>query len=154
MDKHTQPEALYSPAKLLAGFAKGRIVLWILLAAGVHVVFIGVTSMGYIRDRWIDPVGAQERKAAAEAAQKEIQRAGTASGPAGKTTAAATKGHGSTNGVAAASSGTVSTSAESRLLAERKDTAVVRRITEKAKTNEIPAQPNELGISIDDTNPR
>ncbi|NLB55843.1 MAG: hypothetical protein GX811_08795 [Lentisphaerae bacterium] len=35
-----------------------------------------------------------------------------------------------------------------------KDTAVVKEITEVATPEEIPSLPDELGISIEDTNPR
>lgn len=132
-----------SPDRLLAGFSKGRIVLWALIAVAVHVVFIGATSVSYLRDR-LDPEGAEARKAAVAAAalkEKEKEKA-----PAKSVMA-------STNAVPdAKAGGTVATGNEERLLEERKNTPVVKRISEKAKTNEIPTQPSDIGISIDDTN--
>lgn len=141
MEENKGSIVYHSPDKLLAGFSKGRIVLWTLIAVAVHVVFIAFTSVGYLRDR-LDPKGAEARKAAVEAAALQE-----------KEKAAAKPVTASTNSMPEAKAGaTTSAGSDERLLEERKNTPVVKRISEKAKTNEIPAQPSDIGISIDDTN--
>ena len=62
-----------SPEKLLAPFAKGRIAMWIVVAVALHVLLIGGTSLGFIRDKWIDPEGAEARKVAAQAASDALK---------------------------------------------------------------------------------
>jgi hypothetical protein len=161
-----------APEQLLVVFSRGRILFWAAVAVLIHVVVIGVTSVGYIRDQWIDPEGAKVRKeaaAAALAAEKAREKpkppsapatnapavvatvtnaatnapAVATNAPAVATNAAAT----ATNGVSAAESG------EDAQLEARRNTTVVRRITEAASSNEIPKRP-ELGISLEDTNLR
>jgi len=151
MQEKKQGTAYHSPDKLLSGFSKGRIVVWMLVAVAIHVVFIGVTSLGYIRDRWVDPDGAKLRKIAAEAALKAEQDAArkAAEPPAAATSVAAATNAPLTNAVSTATSGTT---AEEKLLEQRKNTPVGKRLTEAAKINELPAQPGDVGISIEDTN--
>ena len=145
MEQKHQEAVHYSPDKLLASFSGGRIIVWGLVAVAIHIVFIGVTSVGFIRDRWIDPEGAEaRRKAAAEAVQAAQPK------PVPKAAATAV----ATNVVPPKVVSVSSTGGEERLLQERKDTPVVRRITQTAGTNEIPKGPGDIGISIDDTNPR
>ena len=143
-----------SPEKLLSGFLKGHIVLWILFAVAVHAVLIGMLSLGYIRDRWIDPEGAVTRKAAAEAAKKELQKA--AAPEAAKAAAPAATNAAAAQAVKPAVAPTSTTAAATgdQIPEDRKDSPVVKRITEQAKPGEMPKQPAELGISIDDTNPK
>lgn len=148
MEERVQNAGVMSPLRLLGGFSKGKIVFWIVVAVGIHVVLIGLLSMGYIRDRWIDPEGAAERKAQALAVQEALKKetaAKTARPPAPAVPAQA----GASNVAKAASSSTGTTE---QITEERKNTPVVKRITEKAQPGEIPAQPNDLGISIGDTN--
>jgi len=75
MDDNTKDMTLHSPDRLLYGFSRGRMAQWIVLAIAIHIIFIGATSIGYIRDRWIDPEGAKARKAAAEAAAQAKEQA-------------------------------------------------------------------------------
>ena len=147
-----------SPERLLVVFTRGRIMLWATVAVLIHVVVIGVTSVGYIRDRWIDPDGARTRKEAAAAAQAaEKAKAKAALTPAVKldTNAAATVSDAraaiGTSAAGAAGSNAVPTD-EHRILEQRRDTAVVKRITDTAASNEIPRKP-DLGISLEETNP-
>ena len=144
MKESVQGAVAMSPLRMLAGFSKGRIVYWIGVAVVAHVVLIGLLSMGYIRDRWIDPDGAKERKAAAVAAQDALKKESAAKivRPAVSTGAATT---------AVAKAMGASTGTTDQILAERTNAPVVKRITEKAQPGEIPAQPNDLGISIGDT---
>jgi hypothetical protein len=134
-----------SPQKLLGTFTQSRFVLWVVAALAIHIVVIGGMSAGYIRDTWIDPEGAVQRKAAAEAAAKaEAEKLMRQNAPVPATNAAA---------VAATNAPTpaATTNAEANLLEQRKNTPVVKAITETAPTNDIPKQPDDIGISIKDT---
>ncbi len=166
-----------SPEDLLAVFSRGRIVLWMLVAVLIHVIVIGATSVGYIRDEWIDREGAKVRReaaAAALAAQKAAEKAAVAQksavanapaeaggtnvlSGAGVTNAPATAAGGTNAAVAGATevgaAGTNATPADASddaMLKARRDTAVVKRITQVAASNELPATP-DLGISLEDT---
>jgi hypothetical protein len=151
MEAKTLNAGTMSPLRLLAGFAKGRIVRWIAVAAVAHVVLIGLLSMGYIRDRWIDPEGAAERKAAALAAQEALKKeAAAAKAPRAAGATGAVAGAGATTAAVIKATGT-STGTPEQIPDDRKDTPVVKRITEKAQPGEIPKQPDDLGISINDT---
>jgi hypothetical protein len=157
----------HSPEKLLSGFAKGHMVLWMILAVVIHVVLIGSLSLGYIQDRWIDPEGAEVRKEAAkEAARLAKQREDAKANPkkhgtnvvAGTTgtNAAAMAGvtNAMTNATQAVSSNTTEQTEEAALLEAHKDAPVVKEITATATTNEIPTGPDGIGIPIEATNPR
>lgn len=136
-----------SPQKLLGTFTQSRFVLWVVAALAIHIVVIGGMSAGYIRDTWIDPEGAIQRKAAAEAAAKaEAEKLMRQNAPAPATNAASAAVT-ATNPPAPAAT----TNAEANLLEQRKDTPVVKAITETAPTNDIPKQPDDIGISIKDT---
>ena len=168
-----------SPEQLLVVFSRGRIVLWATVAILIHVVVIGVTSVGYIRDRWIDPEGAKVRKEAAAAAlAAEKAKAKPVAAVATGTNAAVVAGA-ATNGIRGGATGAVATATatgtgavaaatgavatavattnaasndENGMLESRRDTAVVKRITDKASSNDIPRKP-DLGISLEETNP-
>ncbi|MBM4142036.1 MAG: hypothetical protein FJ225_00360 [Lentisphaerae bacterium] len=147
--------ARHSPDKLLNVFSKGRLVFWCVVAIGVHAVILLGTSTGYVRDRWIDPEGAIARKEAAEAALK----AGKGGIPATSATGTvATAAAATTNGATAAASesGTNATmTIDGEVVpADRTNAAVIKRITEAAKPEEIPEKPDELGITLEDTSVR
>ena len=140
-----------SPEKLLAGFARGRIALWVVVAVVAHVLLIGGTSVGFIRDRWVDPEGAQVRKVKAQeivaAAKKAATKAAAAAAaPKAKPTAAAVASATNAAPVAAAST---NEPAAGRAV---QDTPVMQRVTATATTNELPKPGDDLGISIRDTN--
>ena len=150
-----------SPRKLLAAFTGGSIVFWILAAALIHAVFIGSLSVGYIRDTWIDPEGARLRKIAIEEAVKERKaiedarriRQQKAAYSNALLQAIAASNAASSNANASASGGTNATAGLPGVPEGRENSAVVKRINEKASTNEIPQQP-DLGISVEETNPK
>ena len=122
-----------SPDKLVLGFSRSKILMGIGIAVAVHVVFLLATSVTYIRDRWIDPEGAAKRKAAQlEARQAEEAKAAAAKRPAEAARPAAP---------------------DARSPEEaRRDTPEMKGITELPKKGEIPKAPDDLGISIDETN--
>lgn len=150
-DKATAPR--YSPDKLLYQFNRTSFGLIVLLACVIHAVFILGLSVNDIRDRWIDPVGAKQRKDAAVAAAETTM--------SNRLALAATGTNLPAPAVAppapAAASNTSAPAAKPTLDAEinaRSNTVVVKQITEVAKPGEIPKSPDDLGISIQDTNPR
>lgn len=136
-----------SPRKLLENFTASRFVLWTVAAVAIHVVVIGGLSAGYIRDTWIDPEGAALRKAAAEAAAKAEAEKSVKPAPTAPATNVAPVTVPPPPTAAVASP----TNAEASLIEKRKDTPVVKAITAVAPTNEIPKQPDDIGISIEDT---
>ncbi|MBM4040943.1 MAG: hypothetical protein FJ290_20785 [Planctomycetes bacterium] len=127
----------HSPDKLLTAFSKTRIMQYLLIAVAIHIVAAAATSVGYIRDHWIDPEGAARRKAAQlEAAKAEVESPKPkvqspmpeAPRPEPKEAKAKTPDE------------------------ARKDTPVMKEITDLPKKGEIPKAPDDLGISIDETN--
>ena len=103
--------------------------------------------MGYIRDRWIDPAGAQARAEAAAREQEAKKAAATqptqAAAPAVPTTAPVAK-------AAPKRDADPDSAADQRLLEQRKDSKVVRDITEAAKPEEIPKEPSRNGFELDE----
>jgi hypothetical protein len=137
-----------SPSELLKPFAHGRIGRWFFVAVLLHAVLIGGTSVGYILDRWVDPEGAAVRKAAAEAAGRA--EAATNAPPA----AAVPATNAAVAAAAPATAPSADTATDAELLRARGAAPVIQRITGRAATNEIPRQPDDLGISLEETNVR
>ena len=139
--KQTQDSLNTAPEKLVRGFTTTRFTFWLIVAVVIHVAFAAATSIGYIRDTWIDPEGAVERKAAADAAATtENERAAPPEKPSPPADA---------NAVPASDTDATS---EAALLEERKDAPIVEAVTELPDADEIPRDPDDLGISISDTN--
>ncbi|MFM7290536.1 MAG: hypothetical protein ACKOWG_02500 [Planctomycetia bacterium] len=124
-----------SPDSLVATFSQSHLLKWFVLAFLIHAIVIGGFSIGNIRDL-LDPEGAKARKEAAIAAAKATSQPAAAAAtpapaaPAGETTAAAT----------------------AKPAAE--PSPVEKATTEAAKPSEIPKAPDDLGLSIEDTNPK
>jgi len=117
------------------------------VAVGIHLVVLLLTSTGYIRDKWIDPKGAQERIEAAAAAKKN-ERLGanaTAKTNAVPETETAATGEPSTNATLMIDDTAVPDGAT--------NSAIIKAITEVAKPEDIPEE-SDLGIDLDDTRVR
>jgi len=131
-----------SPDSLVASFSQSHLVRWFLVAFALHTVVIGAFSIGYVRDL-IDPVGAAARKAEVIAAAKAVvAAAAAAAAPPAAPAEAAKPGDGKTPQSAEKSDGK---SAEK--------SPIEKATSEAAKPDEIPATPDDLGLSIEDTNP-
>ena len=152
MDMNRNPEQ-YTSDKLLRSFKQSSFTLALLVSLGIHVLFIGGTSVGYIMDHWVNPEAAKQRKAEAlalkQAADKSnlLAKATTSTNvpaPAGGAAATAAVSNAPAAGASAAATNDLS----------RTNTAMMKQITETAKPEEIPPAPNDLGISIQDTNPQ
>ena len=123
-----------SPDDLLSGFSKSHLVRWFFAALLLHAIVIGGFSVGTIRD-WLDPEGAKARKAAAIAAAKAATApAETPAPPVENQPAEATPAQGQAG-------------------AGEAKTPIEKATTEAAKPDEIPSAPDDLGLSIEDTNP-
>jgi len=122
-----------SPDSLVATFSQSHLLRWFLLAFLIHAIVIGGMSIGNIRDM-LDPEGAKARKEAAIAAAKAPAAAATQApapaAPAGEATAAA----------------------PAKPDAEK--SPIEKATTDVAKPGEIPKAPDDLGLSIEDTNPQ
>lgn len=159
--------------RLLSAFAGKRIAFWTIVAVAIHVVVIGVTSLTYIRDTYIDPEGAVERKVAAADEKKRLAKAkadaaalsviGT-NGVAGATGTNGVAGATGTNGVAGATN-TVpvagaanndpianTNSAKDRYLKGLPEgvtnSAVIKRMTDVAAPEDMPTMGNELSTIL------
>ncbi len=143
MQENAKQTQARSPDALLGGFSRGRIVRWLLVSAVVHVVFVALMSIGYIRDRWIDPAGAVARKAAAEAAKQELMKA--MAPPAPKPVEKAPEAQSEPAEAPKPAAGDEAIPAGSAGGAEAK------RITEAAPAAEIPTQPGDASALLDDT---
>jgi nucleoid-associated protein YgaU len=122
-----------SPDDLLSGFSKSHLIGWFLAALLLHAVVIGGFSVGTVRD-WLDPEGAKARKEAAIAAAKAATAPAEPAAPAAETKAEEKK------------------PAAEATAAEEK-TPIEKATSEAAKPEEIPSAPDDLGLSIEDTNP-
>ena len=125
-----------SPDDLLSGFSKSHLVRWFMAALLLHAIVIGGFSVGTVRD-WLDPEGAKARKAAAIAAAKAATTPAETAAPPAESQPAAP---------AEAKSGEPQAGAEAK-------SPIEKATTEAAKPDEIPSAPDDLGLSIEDTNP-
>ena len=130
------------PDKLLATFSKTPFWLWVISSFIIHSSIAIFISYGYLRDNYLDPEGAVARKAAALAAEAKPEPKAEPKPAAAKPVVAPP--------VAPPATSPPSNSTE-RLLEEHKNAPIVKSITEQAKPSEIPKQPGDLGISLDDT---
>ena len=141
-----------SPDVLLQGFLRKKLVLWLLVAAGIHLVVIVLTSAGFIRDKWIDPDGAAARVAAAEAAAKAAENG--VSPDVGTNEAATATGVVATGEVAVATTPAKTVEIDGEAVPETAtNSAIVQKITEVAKPEELPDE-SDLGLDLEDTRTR
>jgi hypothetical protein len=126
--------------KMAAELSSASTLKWVGVAFLVHVVILCATSVGYIRDTWVDPQGAQARRAAAAKAAEIAAAAKPAdvAQPAAKSDA--TK-------PAVAAPKPDDTAA---LIEKNKDKPVIKNITETAKPGETPKSPTRNGFNFDD----
>jgi hypothetical protein len=136
----SRPAEEVSPDELLGGFSHGHLVRWFLTALALHAMVIGGFSVGTIRD-WIDPEGAKARKEAMLAAATATADAAAPQGKAPPDAAAA-----DTQPAAPAAE----QAADTKPAAAK--TPIEKAVSATAKPGEIPKEPDDLGLSIDDTN--
>jgi len=131
-----------TPQKLLAGFSRGKVIHFVILAVVIHIAVIGALSTRYIYYTWVNPE--------AGAALKEAETRETAEKANQATVATSVSGR---NVAPSATAGGVDES-DAALVKKHGDRPVVKAITAAATTNEIPKEPapDGLGISLEDTN--
>lgn len=166
-ESNTELERL-NPDKLVGNFAQSGITKFLAIAVALHLVVLGVTSLGYMYEQylqWFDPPAYAAYVQAKEDAKKAAESTSTpATAPAsspettpGSTPGPATNGTTPANGAAPATNGQPATTAAQTgmegIPEDKRDNPVVKAITEAAKPDEIPSKPDDLGISIQDTNP-
>jgi hypothetical protein len=142
----------FAPDKLLYGFTRTPFLKYLLLAVVVHVLLTAATSVPYALDR-IYP----ERVEAREKARKERERQeAEAKRPKTPATSQSSTNEAATNVASSAGSAAPAgaPTSEAELLKAHSNAPVVKQITEMPKPGEIPHAPDDLGISIDQTNPR
>ena len=118
----------------MASFAQSHLLKWFLAALAAHAVVIGGFSIGNIRDM-LDPEAAAARKAAAVAAAKAPPAAAA-------------------NATETAPQAEAAKPAEGSASQATGKTPIEKATSEVAKPDEIPAVPDDLGLSIEDTNPK
>jgi len=146
----TEPEEKdtdrFAPQHLLVEFTKNRIVRCLAVALVVHVVIIGGSSLDYVWYSWINPEAGRAR----EEAQKKAREAEVAKARAAETqpSDSGEKGESGETGTGEGSSGE---GTDQGLTEKNKTNPVMQEITEKAKPEDIPDRPEDLGLSIDET---
>lgn len=151
MTENNEVKNSYSPDKLLIGFTQSRFIACLIIAAAIHGLIFTASSVTYIRDQ-LDPEGAERRKseAAAQQAAATSQVASAASVTATRTRAAVTS---AVPAAAGTNEGTKPAGTGPSVGDARTNTVIMKQISEIPKPGEIPAVPDDLGVSIDDTNP-
>jgi len=150
----------HNPDELLGVFSKTQTAACAAFAIGIHVVIVLASSTSYIRDTYIDPDGALERKEQATNAEKANlkAKADAAEGRAkeqenqDKVKEEDTEKKPAKKDETETAATTDSEKTDKQMMEEKKDSQVIKEITEKAKPAEIPRDPDDLGINIDDTN--
>jgi hypothetical protein len=142
------------PPKLIAGYGNSHLMGWIVVALIIHGVIIGATSVNYLRDMF-DPAGAEARRQAVEAAKAPPTappKAGAATpAPGGAAPAGTTQ---QSTSAPTAKSTTTSPDSEAAQAEKTKSTQVMKNLSDTAKPNELPKKPDDLGIGLDETNPK
>lgn len=130
--------------QLLSAFTRGGFLKWVAVAVVAHVVFIAVFSIGSLVKRFApEKPAAEEEEAPSQAAQPAPAAQEEAAQPAAAATSSAS---------AAASQDGEETDEE--IMRSRSNSPVIQRITEAANPDEIPSEPGDLGISLEDTQVR
>jgi len=150
-----------SPDELVGGFSKTGIIKFLLISVLVHVVLFGATSTGYLYETYLyyfdrpaydAMVEAQEKEAREAQKKAQAEKAG-ATAPA-QTQVAAEANSEAANGESTEPADATADPNMEGIPEDKRDNPVVQKLTEVAKPDEIPEAPgDDLGISIDETNP-
>lgn len=143
MTENNDIKLTHSPDKLLVKFTQTGFLKCLLIAVAAHVIIVMLFSLSYIRDQ-INPERAERRQAEKLETQQAAEQKENASAPA------------QTQEVTSAAA----TSEEEQKPSEqppssedsRTNALIMKQITELPKPEEMPEVPDDLGISIFDTN--
>lgn len=139
-----------SPDKLMQGFSKTRFMSGIVLAVVIHILFVGVTSLQFIWRTWIAAEEPEPKVIAEAPAQAGEPAADDAAGVAVSATGVKESVDRDTG---SAPERTAAQQQHDQMMEKYRDTPTVRAITDAADPDEIPTMPDDLGLSIEDTNP-
>ncbi len=157
----------HDPERLLHHFNRPilHIIICFVVAFFLHVLVVGGSSYGYVRDRWIDPEGAKLREKARLEAQKAKEDAEkkkiTDAAAEGAKEDTKTEEAAETDGDDGDDDGEKKSSIEKQNEELRKKYGgeTIKKITEMPKEGEIPDEPqgekpldDELGIGFGETN--
>lgn len=138
-----------SPEGLLKTFSATSLRKALMLAIGVHVVVVLLTSVNYIWTSYIvEPPPSAEEPAEDDATDGAPGGVGT-----NATADAAASGSGTNAAGTATNAVAGDDDPQAAALRDRSDSKVVREITEVAAPDEIPDEPDDLGLPLDATNP-
>ncbi len=143
-----------APDKLLHIFAKSRIIPCLVAAVVLHLVIIAGTSVGYLRAQIPGFKPEAEEKPAEASAKPEpapAQAAAPAATPEAPAQAAAPADATQPPAAAAKPAAGNGSLSDAELMEQRKNSSVIKRITDVAKPEELPKKPDDLGISLEET---
>ena len=72
MDEANEDVQRLSPDRLMTAFSRSHMAMCLIIAVGLHLAVVAATSMTYIRDTWIDPEGAEQRRAQADRRKQQV----------------------------------------------------------------------------------
>jgi len=146
----------HSQDKLLGVFTKSNLLTNLVYAAALHLVLFGLLGVPTIRG-WIDPEYAAAQAEQEKSEQQQVDEAAeeTTAQTEAEGEETADTGEGDTAETQAAASEAAAgegDTAEGEGEGDEELSPVEQRVTETADPDEIPSDPDPLGISIDDTN--
>lgn len=134
----------FAPQKLLGNFTRNRILKCLGIAAAIHVVILAGTSPRYIYES-INPEAKKARLQREDAAKlKGMNEIIDRESPAAK--AAREKRE-----AEKAADGTSTDDGDKDSMANRKNTETYKETVEQADPDEIPEDPGDIGLSLEDT---
>jgi len=136
------------PDKLMEVFSRNRLPAALLFAAIIHVIVILGFSTSYIMTNWL---GIAPEVAETDSAVESPSANGEEAPPEGPDEV--TESVTAVEVVEATPTASPSPSAIDEIPEDRKDSEMVQRITELPAPGEIPEQPTDIGISLEDTTP-
>ncbi len=147
MPRELEPEQ-HNPDKNLQTFSRTNLLLWLLVAVLIHVFIIGSTSVGYVYDTVFAPDKEQKEKG-----EKEAEDRKKASGEESADKEKATdEGDGKEAQTESTDEETAADTEHERKMKERAESDVVKQTKETASPEDVPNEPGDLGLDIDDTN--
>jgi len=139
MDEANEDVQRLSPDKLMTAFSRSHMAVCLTVAVGLHLAVVAATSMTYVRDTWIDPEGAELRRAEADRRKQQAladRRRARAAARAAATQAATTR--------KARPKGR-----DDDVPDRARNSRTYRATTQAADPREIPTAPEDLKVPLD-----
>ena len=157
-----------APQKLMGSFSKNRVLFCLFAAVVAHICVIGGSSTDFIYYNWInkeaglareearraDREAEEEKERLEEEAEREKFDKAVRAAVSNEQAAAAVEKAAAGGGTNAAAASTNVMSEEMKAVAvEFRNTKIVKETLGVAPKKSIPKKPDNLGISLDETNP-